>query len=72
MTCSISAKNQENIFVHGKSVFSYDFVYNSARLNFNKLVAYVATLVKQVTILLMKSNSTEKEKDLMRFDENKR
>lgn len=54
-------KNQENLFVHGKSVLSYDFVYNSARLNSNKFVVYVVILVKQVAILLMKSNSTDKD-----------
>lgn len=65
-------KNQENLFVRGKSVLSYDFVYNSARLNSNKLVVHFVILVKQVAILLMKSNSTDKGKDLMRFDENTR
>lgn len=65
-------KNQENLFVRGKCVLSYDFVYNSARLNSNKLVVYVVILVKQVAILLMKFNFTDKGKDLMRFDENKR
>lgn len=65
-------KNQQNLFVRGKSVLSYDFVYNSARLNSNKLMVYVVILVKQVAILLMKSNSTDKEKELMRFYKNKR
>lgn len=65
-------KNQQNLFVRGKSVLFYDFVYNSARLNFNKLMVYVVILAKQVAILLMKSNSIDKEKDLMRFYKNKR
>lgn len=72
MTCRISVKNQQNLFVRGKSVLSYDFVYNSAWLNSNKLMVYVVILAKQVAILLMKSNSIDKEKDLMRFYKNKR
>lgn len=35
-------------------------------------MVYVVILAKQVAILLMKSNSIDKEKDLMRFYKNKR